>query len=134
MSLSAILLDDDSYRFVLDGRKYTADGIPFVGHDRLIPLKATAWRNLTRDRHEGRFVKPEDIHKHAQDVRNLAALLIEGVTIALPGHVYEALEEFLGAAQGDMARASTVREVDTVVERIRSAFTRAPEASSSPAP
>ena len=123
-SLSAILLDDNYYRFILDGRKYTPDGIPWVGHDRLIPLKATAWCNLTRDRHAGRPTKPADILKHAQDVRDLAALLIEGVTIALPSRVYEDLDEFLGKAQGDMAREATVDGVATTVSRIRAAFAR----------
>lgn len=129
-SLSAILLDDDYYRFILDGRKYTLDGIPWVGHDRLIPLKATAWCNLTRDRDAGRRIKPEDILKHAQDVRDLAALLTEDVTIGLPARVYDNLDEFLGKAQGDMARGAKVDGVATIVSRIRAAFNRASDPSS----
>ena len=120
--LSGILLDDDYYRFVLDGRKYTMDGVPLVGHDRLIPLKATAWRNLTRDRDAGNPVKVADILKHAQDVRDLAALLTEGVTIAVPARVYDDLEEFLEQAHRDMTRGSTEGAVATAVTRIRAAF------------
>lgn len=124
-SISAILLDDAYYQFVLDGRRKTVDGIPWVGHDRLIPLKATAWRNLTHDRAEGKpNVKPGDILKHAQDVRNLAGLLTEGVTIALPPHVYEDLEEFLAEAQVDMATGASAEAVATAVSRIRAAFIR----------
>ena len=40
-SLSAILLDDTYYEFILAGRKEGA-GLPWVGEDRLIPLKASA--------------------------------------------------------------------------------------------
>ena len=41
-SLSAILLDDEYYAFIMAGRK-ESDGLPWVGEDRLIPLKASAW-------------------------------------------------------------------------------------------
>ena len=44
-SLSAILLDDAYYEFILAGRK-EVDGLPWVGEDRLIPLKASAWLDL----------------------------------------------------------------------------------------
>ena len=44
-SLSAILLDEAYYMFVLAGRR-EADGLPWVGEDRLIPLKASAWLDL----------------------------------------------------------------------------------------
>ena len=44
-SLSAILLNDAYYEFILAGRK-EVDGLPWVGEDRLIPLKASAWLGL----------------------------------------------------------------------------------------
>ena len=44
-SLSAILLDDAYYEFILTGRK-EVDGLPWVGEDRLIALKASAWLDL----------------------------------------------------------------------------------------
>ena len=44
-SLSAILLDDAYYEFILAGRR-EVDGLPWVGEDRLIPLKASAWLDL----------------------------------------------------------------------------------------
>lgn len=45
-SLSAILMDDDYYRFVMSGRQ-VLEGVPCIGHDRLIPLKALAWLELS---------------------------------------------------------------------------------------
>ena len=124
-SISAILLEDTYYRFVLEGRRHTEDGIPWVGHDRLIPLKATAWRTLTRDRADGKpNVKPADILKHAQDVRDLAALLTEDETIVLPTRVYDDLDEFLDKAHADMATGASAEAVAVAVRRIRGAFTR----------
>jgi len=37
-SLSAILLDNDYYAFIMAGRK-ESDGLPWVGEDRLIPAQ-----------------------------------------------------------------------------------------------
>lgn len=44
-SLSAILLDAAYYEFILAGRREVG-GLPWVGEDRLIPLKASAWLDL----------------------------------------------------------------------------------------
>lgn len=52
-SLSAILLDDEYYQFVLAGRK-SKHGMPsWVGEDRLIPLKAVAWLEMTERVRQG---------------------------------------------------------------------------------
>ena len=50
-SLSAILLDDDYYALIIDGRK-NVDGLPWIGAEELIPLKARAWLDL-RERKAG---------------------------------------------------------------------------------
>ena len=52
-SLSAILLNDEYYQFVLAGRK-SKQGMPsWVGEDRLIPLKAVAWLEMTERDQQG---------------------------------------------------------------------------------
>ena len=66
-SLSAILLDDAYYQFILTGRK-ELDGLPWVSEDRLIPLKASAWLNLGERQTKGETVDSRDIRKHANDV------------------------------------------------------------------
>ncbi|MBI5535614.1 MAG: hypothetical protein HY898_22985 [Deltaproteobacteria bacterium] len=45
VSLSAILMDEGYYELVVATR-YEADGVPMVGVDGLIPLKARAWQDL----------------------------------------------------------------------------------------
>ena len=45
-NLSAILLDDVYYAFIMAGRR-EVDGLPWIGEDRLIPLKAIAWLELS---------------------------------------------------------------------------------------
>ena len=54
-SLSAILLDDDYYAFIQGGRRET-NGLPWVGEDRLIPLKAVAWLDLKARQEKGEAV------------------------------------------------------------------------------
>lgn len=51
-SLSAILLDDAYYEFILTGRR-EANGLPWVAEDRLIPLKAIAWLELSARKDQG---------------------------------------------------------------------------------
>ena len=45
-SLSAILLDDDYYEFLKQG-KVTVDGVTVLDAAYLIPFKAKAWMDLT---------------------------------------------------------------------------------------
>jgi hypothetical protein len=51
-SLSAILLDDDYYRFIHDSKRLI-NGVPIVGPECLIPLKAHAWLQSTALRAAG---------------------------------------------------------------------------------
>jgi hypothetical protein len=59
-SLSAILVDDVYYEFILAGRN-EIDGLPMVGEDRLIPLKARAWLDLNERHARGEHVDAKDI-------------------------------------------------------------------------
>lgn len=45
-SLSAILFYDAYFEFIIAGRR-EVDGLPWVGADRLIPLKVSAWPGST---------------------------------------------------------------------------------------
>lgn len=58
-SLSAILLDDAYYQFILDGRR-EVDGLSWIGEDRLIPLKAHAWLDLGERKAHGQPVEVGD--------------------------------------------------------------------------
>lgn len=92
-SLSAILLDDDYYRFLLDGRR-DADGIPFVGPEHLLPLKARAWLDLTGRREQGEEIDGRDIRKHRNDVFRLYRILNPDFGGAVPRRVKDDLREF----------------------------------------
>ncbi len=93
-SLSAILLDDEYYQFVLTGRR-NKHGMPsWVGEDRLIPLKAVAWMEMTERVRQGEAVDSKKINKHLADIVQLAALLQPGQVIELPVKLQADLQAF----------------------------------------
>lgn len=99
-SLSAILLDDAYYEFILAGRK-EVDGLPWVGEDRLIPLKASAWLDLGERQAKGEAVDSRSIRKHAIDVLRLSPLLAPDVRIELAPRIAQDLNRFLDGIEAD---------------------------------
>jgi len=73
-SLSAILLSDDYYRYLLDHCRGSRE-IQYADGIALIPLKACAWLDLERRQAAGEPVDEGDIRKHRNDVFRLAATL-----------------------------------------------------------
>lgn len=99
-SLSAILLDDAYYDFIMAGRR-EIDGLPWVGEDRLIPLKAIAWLDLSARRERGEPVDARSIRKHANDILRLSQLLAPTSRIPVEAKIAADLRRFLRAALGD---------------------------------
>lgn len=62
-SLSAILLDDDYYEFLKQG-KVTVDGVTVLDAAYLIPFKAKAWMDLIDRKAAGEHVDSKNIKKH----------------------------------------------------------------------
>ena len=69
-SLSAILLDEDYYRFILSGR-YLLAGLPCLKPEYLIVLKAKAWIDLKLRRDNGEAIDRSNISKHKNDILRL---------------------------------------------------------------
>ena len=99
-SLSAIILDDDYYRFVMSGRR-ESDGVAWVGEDRLIPLKASAWLDLTARRQSGEAIDADNIRKHAKDIIRLSQLLAPDLRVEIAPKITDQLSRFLGAIATD---------------------------------
>lgn len=95
-SLSAILMDPDYYRVVVDYRG-AIDGLPLLSPAGLIVLKARAWLDLTARRDRGEQVKSVDIKKHRNDVFRLSLLLAADSQFVIPQRVYSDLNQFLDA-------------------------------------
>lgn len=124
-SLSAILLDDDYYVFIMSGRRET-DELPWVGEDRLIPLKAAAWLDLKARSERGEAVDAKNIRKHANDVLRLTQLLTPNTRIALVEKIAQDLKRFIDGITVDttinpraLGLSGTLLEI---VQRIRQAY------------
>lgn len=94
-SLSAILLDDDYYHFLLAGRHHRHGMPSWVGEDRLIPLKALAWLEMNERVRQGETIDSKKINKHLADVVKLSALLQPGYVIDLPEKLKDDLLDFV---------------------------------------
>lgn len=93
-SLSAILLNDDFYNFMLEGRKIV-DGISVLSEEYLIPFKMYAWLDLTNKKQQGEFVKGTDLKKHKYDVFRLLQIVRLNKTINTTGLVKETVTKFV---------------------------------------
>lgn len=125
-SLSAILLNEAYYTFIMAGCRQV-DGLRWVGEDRLIPLKAIAWLELSERKAQGAQVDARDVRKHLNDVLRLSQLLTPATRIALNGQIADDMKRFLVALAGEQAIDPQVLQlgnvtVSTLVERIARAY------------
>lgn len=116
-NLSAILLDESYYRFILDGRR-ELDGLSWIGEDRLIPLKAHAWLDLSERKARGETVDSKNIRKHAKDVMRLSQLLSPESSIPAPPKITEDLERFLRGVTADETYSPKSLDLDTTLTQI----------------
>ena len=122
-SLSAILLNDQYYEFLLAGMQQI-DAITHIGADRLIPLKAHAWLNLTERLGKGERIDSKNIRKHRNDILSLSVLLAPHST-QLPGPIAEDLQQFLlqlAEQAVDPAAIGLTESLQQTIWRIRQAF------------
>ncbi len=124
-SLSAILLDDDYYAFVMEGRRQT-DELAWIEADRLIPLKASAWLDLSAREAAGEQVDGRNIRKHLNDTFRLAQLLSGDLRIILPRKVAQQFEEFLARANQEEINLKQLKVVGTtpaeIISRLRDIY------------
>lgn len=99
-SLSAILLDEVYYAFMMAGRR-EVNGLSWVGEDRLIPLKAIAWLELTARKEQGAKVDAKDMRKHLNDVLRLSQLLGPATRIPIDKKIGDDMARFLAAVGAD---------------------------------
>ena len=95
-SLSAILLNDDYYEFLKQGR-ITIDGVPILDATYLIPFKAKAWLDLTRRKSLGEHVDSKNIKKHKNDIFRLTELLNQNERIIAPKSICKDIKEFVAS-------------------------------------
>jgi hypothetical protein len=116
-SLSAILLNDDYYRFIHEGKKMATD-LPVVGTDRLIPLKARAWIDLTERKKRGENIDSKDIKKHKNDVFRLYRIIDPVLNITLPEIIKKDMRSFIELITLEGVELKALGLGDTKLEKV----------------
>lgn len=93
-SLSAILLNDDFYHFMMEGRK-VIDDIGILDAEHIIPFKMFAWLDLKRRKEDGEHVNERDLKKHKNDVFRLLQIVTVGTRVKNRGLVKKSIQQFL---------------------------------------
>lgn len=94
-SLSAILLNDDYYHFLLDGRT-VIDGVSILDAEHIIPLKMKAWLDLKEKKAQGMHVNSRDIKKHRLDIFRLFQLVREDQKVTVSHSILEDIKTCIG--------------------------------------
>jgi len=125
-SLSAILLDEQYYQFILGGRQ-TSDEITWLNAEHLIPLKASAWLDLSARQQAGEAVDSRNVRKHLNDLLRLSQLLSSELTIGLPEKVALQIKAFLQQLPANAPDLKSLgldrsRTPPIVIERLRQIY------------
>lgn len=116
-SLSAILLDNDYYEFLKQG-KVVVDGVTVLDAAYLIPFKARAWMDLTDRKVAGEHVDSKNIKKHKNDVFRLTELIDPTAKIVAPQGVYADMQEFVQRMKNENVDIKQLRVVGRTKEKI----------------
>lgn len=116
-SLSAILLNDDFYQFLLAGR-ITEEGLSILRAEYLIPFKMYAWLNLREEKQNGKHVNARDLRKHKNDVFLLLQIAPVNASVVVSGTVAKTVNRFLDEISNDSIALSDLGIKSTLVEEI----------------
>ena len=127
-SLSAILMDDEYYKFTINSSR-TEAGVHFAGTEALICLKAKAFLDLTQRKSEGEDVDGRNIRKHKTDIFRLAVLLPSEHPVELPDRIKNDLKTFVDSISEELPDKAIFKQmgmgaidVEQVFRQIKSIF------------
>ena len=123
-SLSAILLDNDYYEFLMDG-KIVLNGVTVLDAAYIIPFKMKAWLDLSERKQNGETIDSKNIRKHKNDVIRLSDLITADTQIEAPAQVFEDIQVFLEIMQTESIDTKSLgmrQEKDAILQRISAAY------------
>ncbi|MGP8322622.1 MAG: hypothetical protein ACT6FG_01325 [Methanosarcinaceae archaeon] len=127
-SLSAILLDDDYYHYLLEHSVWE-NGLHLAKTEALICLKSKAYLEIADRIASGSKEESKKLRKHKGDVFRLAVMLAEDDVFELPVSIRSDLQAFVDAIAGDLPATSIFKEmglsrisVENIYNQIRKIF------------
>lgn len=123
--MSAILLDDDYYKVLLDG-KVVRNGLSVLRPEYIILFKAKAYLDLKERKETEGTVDSNDIKKHKKDILRIAADLMLEKVIDLPVSVNEDIHMFIDSLEKEPFDQNSLKmyglKNDDVVVLLKQAF------------
>ena len=124
-SLSAILLDDDYYKVLLDG-KIVIDKLSVLRPEYLIVLKIKAYLDLKQRKQNGEVIDSNDVKKHKKDVLRIVAELMLDRTSVLPSSVKLDIDMFIDSLMIDPFDSNSLKAYgiknEDVIDTLRRVF------------
>ncbi|MCQ2401379.1 MAG: hypothetical protein MJ059_05590 [Lachnospiraceae bacterium] len=122
-SLSAILLDDDYYKTLLDG-KVVRSGLSVLRPEYIILFKAKAYLDLKARKEAGESVDSKDIKKHRQDVLRITAELMLDTVSDLLDSVHRDMEQFIDTLEQEPLDRNSLKAYGLKNEEVVAALKR----------
>jgi len=119
-SLSAIILDDDYYQFLKEG-KIVVNDITVLDAAYLIPFKAKAWLDLNERKLNGEPVDSKDIKKHKNDIYRLSQIVSNNASIAVASNIYRDITQFLELIKYDsvdLKQMNILESKESIIDRL----------------
>ncbi len=127
-NLSAIMLDDDYYNFILD-HCTIYKGLPLANTEALICFKAIAWLDLTERKEKGESIDSRKINKHKTDIFRLGATLATADVFYLSDAIKSDLQRFINQLNGQLPGKEIFKSMglagltaDQVLQQLVSSF------------
>lgn len=124
-SLSAILMENTYYNFVVNG-KAVADDVCFIPQEYLIPLKARAYLDLQRLKNSGSNVDSKDLKKHKNDIFRLYQILSMDLRVILPGSISDDMNRFLDAVASNPPDLKNLgiknKSIDNILDNLKTIY------------
>ncbi len=99
-SLSAILLDDTYYKFMLSGHRQV-QGVSVLSAEYIIPFKMFAWLDLNEKKAQGNHVNDKDLRKHKLDVFRLLDIIDVDTKVVLPEKIKISVKQFMAYVEDE---------------------------------
>lgn len=130
-SLSAILLDDDYYKYTIQHSK-VENGVHIANTESLIALKCKAYLDMKRRKEETGDGDERHIRKHRNDVFRLVASITPAEqTFELPNKIYNDVTSFCAQMEADLPDANLIKDMKLrgitptdLLDRLKTLFSR----------
>jgi hypothetical protein len=101
LSLSAILLNEEYYKFLLE-HCISLNELKLANNEALICLKAKAFNDMANRKVKGEKTDEKKIRKHKNDVYRMATLITVGDVFDLPESIKNDMQEFVNRISDEL--------------------------------